>query len=113
MATKWNDLKHKSNLEKRGRLKQEALEELDALERNGMAVLRTARRQTQVGVAEEMKIPQSAVSRMERQKDYRLSTLQRYVTALGGRLEVRAVFSDETLDLDGFVENRNSKRKAL
>ena len=112
MATKWNDLKHKSNPEKRRQLKREALAELDALERNGMAVLRTARRLTQVGVAEEMNIPQSAVSRMERQKDYRLSTLQRYVTALGGRLEVKAVFSDETLDLDGFVGKRTSKRKS-
>ena len=112
MATKWKNLKHKATPEKREQLKQEALAELDAMERSGMAVLRTARHQTQVDVAEQMNIPQSAVSRMERQRDYRLSTLQRYVTALGGRLEMRAVFPDDTVDLNGLVDRDLTERKA-
>ena len=112
MATKWMDLKHKAPPEKRERLKQEALSELDALERSGMAVLRTARHQTQVALAEQMNIPQSAVSRMERQRDLRLSTLQRYVTALGGRLEMRAVFPDDVIELDSLVDRNAAERKA-
>ena len=59
-----------------------------------------------------MNIPQSAVSRMERQKDYRLSTLQRYVAALGGRLEMRAVFPDDTVDLNSLVEGTAAERMA-
>ena len=56
MATKWKDLKHKASPEKREQLKQQALTELDAMERSGMAVFRTAQRQTQVEMAEQMNI---------------------------------------------------------
>lgn len=104
MATKWNDLKHKASPEKREQLKREAVAELDTLERSGMGILRTTRHQTQVAVAEQMNIPQSAVSRIERQRDFRLSTLQRYVAALGGRLEVHAVFPDDTVDLNSLMD---------
>lgn len=43
--------------------------------------------------------------RVERQKkamlaDVRLSTLGRYVEALGGRLDVRAVLPDRSVELD-------------
>lgn len=103
MAMKWNDLKHKASPEKRERLKREASEELAAVERTGVGIIRAARRQTQVAVAEQMKIPQSAVSRLEAQGDCRLSTLRKYVAALGGHLELRAVFPDDTLDLDGLM----------
>ena len=112
MATKWTNLKHKASPEKREQLKQEALAELDAMERTGMAVLRTARHQTQVEVAAQMKIPQSAVSRIERQRNYRLSTLERYVAALGGRLEMRAVFPDDIIDLKTVLESEPVPRRA-
>ena len=112
MATKWNDLKHKASPEKREQLKREAMAELDTLERSGMGILRTTRHQTQVAVAEQMNIPQSAVSRIERQRDFRLSTLQRYVAALGGRLEVHAVFPDDTVNLNSLVEGTLAERMA-
>ena len=112
MATKWKDLNHKASPEKRERLKGEALAELDSMERSGVAILRTARHQTQVAVAEQMNIPQSAVSRIERQRDCRLSTLQRYVAALGGRLEMRAVFPDDTVDLNTLIEANTPRQKA-
>lgn len=112
MATKWNDLKHKASPEKRDRLKREALAELDTLERSGMGILRTTRHQTQVAVAEQMKIPQSAVSRIERQRDCRLSTLQRYIAALGGRLEMRAIFPDDTVDLNSLIDATGDVQKA-
>lgn len=112
MATKWNDLKHKASPGKREQLKREAVAELDTLEHSGMGILRTTRHQTQVAVAEQMNIPQSAVSRIERQRDFRLSTLQRYVAALGGRLEVHAVFPDDTVDLNSLVEGTFAERMA-
>lgn len=43
---------------------------------------------TQVDVAEAMGSVQNAVSRIERQDDVMLSTLERYVAALGGRLRL-------------------------
>ena len=91
MAIKWNDLKHKSSPAIRANLKREADAEL---ERIGFHKLRQARRQTQVAIAERLKIAQGAVSRMERQSDFLLSTLREYVGALGGQLELRVVFPD-------------------
>jgi hypothetical protein len=91
MAIKWNDLKHKSSAEVRASLKREADTEL---ERIGFHKLRQARRQTQVAIAERLNIAQGAVSRMERQSDFLLSTLREYVSALGGQLELRVVFPD-------------------
>jgi hypothetical protein len=61
MATNWNDLKHKSSPEVRATLKREAHDEL---ERIGFGKLRQSRQQTQVAIAERLKIPQGAVSRM-------------------------------------------------
>ena len=40
---------------------------------------------------------QANISRIEHQEDLFLSTLREYVEALGGTLELRAVFDDETV----------------
>ncbi len=55
---------------------------------------------TQAVVADRLDVTQENVSQIERgEADVRLSTLSRYVEALGGRLEVRATFPDETVAL--------------
>jgi transcriptional regulator with XRE-family HTH domain len=110
MATNWNNLKHKSSPEVRARLKREAHDEL---ERIGFGKLRQARQQTQVAIAERLKIPQSAVSRMEKRSDLLLSTLREYVGALGGKLELRAVFPDADFELETLetVETRSTKKR--
>src|ERR1700678_2273262 len=105
MATKWKDLKHKASPEARERVKREALAEYEEMERIGVGVIRVARQRTQVAVAEQMQIPQSAVSRLESQSDCRLSTLRKYIDALGGKLEMRAVFPDGAVDLNGLMHN--------
>lgn len=48
----------------------------------------------QEDVADELGVSQSGVSRIELRKNLRIETLRRYLEALGGRLEVRAVFDD-------------------
>lgn len=42
---------------------------------------------------------QSTVPRIEHDEDLYLSTLREYVEALGGRLEINAVFPDQTIAL--------------
>jgi hypothetical protein len=42
-------------------------------------------------------VSQSNVSRIEQEEDVYLSTLARYIAALGGHLEVLAVFPEETV----------------
>lgn len=54
--------------------------------------MREARHLTQVDVAKTMRLTQSSISKIEKQQDPYLSTLRRYVTALGGTLVVRARF---------------------
>jgi DNA-binding Xre family transcriptional regulator len=60
-----------------------------------LADLRQARHVTQVQLAEELGISQGNVSRLEGRSDVYLSTLRSYVEALGGHLEIAAVFGSE------------------
>lgn len=48
-----------------------------------------------VQLAEQLSISQGNVSRLEARSDVYLSTLRSYVEALGGHLEIAAVFGDE------------------
>jgi predicted transcriptional regulator len=50
---------------------------------------------TQVQLAEQLGISQGNVSRLEARSDIYLSTLRAYIEALGGHLEIAAVFDDE------------------
>ncbi|MGA2163610.1 MAG: helix-turn-helix transcriptional regulator [Solirubrobacteraceae bacterium] len=55
---------------------------------------------TQAIVADRLDVSQENVSQIERgEADVRLSTLSRYIEALGGHLEVRAAFPQETVAL--------------
>jgi transcriptional regulator with XRE-family HTH domain len=67
--------------------------------------LRERRGATQDAVAEQLGTSRPNVSRIEAEGDMRLTTLERYVRALGGRLEVRAVFDDEAIDLTAADES--------
>ncbi len=59
--------------------------------------LREARGKTQTQVAESVGTSQANISRLENRDDLYLSTLNEYVQALGGHLELRAVFPDQVL----------------
>jgi predicted XRE-type DNA-binding protein len=50
-------------------------------------------------IAEALSVSRPNVSRIEQEDDVYLSTLTRYVAALGGHIEVQAVFPDETVTL--------------
>lgn len=108
MATKWNDLKHKSSPEVRANLQREAHAELDHI---GFHKLRQARQQTQVAIAERLKIGQGAVSRMEKQSDFLLSTLREYVGALGGQLELRVVFPDADFVIETLAPATSARKR--
>ncbi len=56
----------------------------------GLAALRRSHGLTQVELAERMGISQSDLSKLERRRDIRLSTLRAYAEALGG--DIRMVF---------------------
>lgn len=61
--------------------------------------LRESRGVTQTQIAEHLTTSRPNVSRIEREDDLRVSTLSRYIDALGGQMEVRAVFPDKAVTL--------------
>jgi DNA-binding XRE family transcriptional regulator len=83
----------------------EASERIDAIKRAmefqvRLHELRERRGVTQSTVAEHLGTSRPNVSRIEAEDDVRVTTLDRYVRALGGHLEVRAVFDDgESVEL--------------
>lgn len=61
--------------------------------------VRRRREVTQAELARRMQVSQAAVSKIEKGKPT-VTTVRRYVEALGGVLEMTAVFSDATVRLD-------------
>jgi transcriptional regulator with XRE-family HTH domain len=68
--------------------------------------LRRARQITQARLAESLGANQGEVSKIEHRTDLYLSTLTEYIEALGGRLEIRAVFRDREVRITQFEELR-------
>jgi len=61
--------------------------------------LREARRLTQQQLARTLDMTQAAVSQVEKRTDMYLSTLENFVEAMGGHLEMYAVFPDGAVKL--------------
>ncbi|MEX1046171.1 MAG: helix-turn-helix transcriptional regulator [Actinomycetota bacterium] len=61
--------------------------------------LRESKAVTQRELAEKIGVTQANVSRIEHEDDVHISTLQSYIEALGGKLQIRAVFPDEVVDV--------------
>src|ERR1700759_4052809 len=54
---------------------------------------------TQTEVSRSAEMTQSELSRLEARGDHLTSTLRRYIEALGGKLEITAVFGDRRIKL--------------
>jgi transcriptional regulator with XRE-family HTH domain len=66
--------------------------------------LRRARLKTQQDMAAALRTSQASVSKLERRTDMYLSTLRRYVQAMGGELEIIARFPEGPVRLEQFSE---------
>jgi transcriptional regulator with XRE-family HTH domain len=64
--------------------------------------LRGALRMTQQQLAKTLNVDQSAISKLERRTDMYVSTLERFIEAMGGRLEIRAVFPEGSVRISQF-----------
>jgi len=65
-----------------------------------LSELRADQGVTQTDLARVLGVSQTNISRIEHENDVYVSTLRSYVEALGGRLELRAVFSDRDVGID-------------
>jgi transcriptional regulator with XRE-family HTH domain len=81
----------------------------EELQHMALEELRSAKQLTQADMAEMLEVPQSSISRIERRADMYLSTLRNYVHAMGGVLQIQAVFPDGgavVIDRFGDYENQ-------
>ena len=66
--------------------------------------LRNARNLTQKQIAESMKIKQASVSKMEKRTDMYISTLEKFINAMGGTLDIIANFPDGSVKISRFSD---------
>ena len=97
MARNFKELQAKMSPERRTRVEARVVK---AIAEMPLDQLRSARQMTQTRLAELLNVDQGSVSKMEKRTDMYLSTLRSYVEAMGGTLEVRAVFPDGEVKID-------------
>src|SRR6267154_2124368 len=71
----------------------------DSLTAMPLNQLRKAQALTQLQLAEILGVNQGEVSKIEHRSDICISTLAEYIEAMGGRLEIRAVFKDREVQI--------------
>jgi len=68
--------------------------------------LRAARNLTQEHLAELLHSKQASVSKMERRADMYIGTLAKFIVAMGGQLEIRAIFPGGDVRITQFSQDR-------
>lgn len=97
MARSFEELRAKMSPERRARNEARAKAELAKMP---LYQLRNAREMTQARLAEVLEMDQGNISKLEKRTDMYLSTLRSYIEAMGGVLEIRAVFPDGDVKID-------------
>lgn len=101
MAHKFSELVAKMSPEARARSEARAKQMLKEMP---LDELRAARAITQENLAEVLGVTQATVSKIERRADMYVSTLGRFIQAMGGKLDVRAIFPEGEVKITRFGE---------
>jgi transcriptional regulator with XRE-family HTH domain len=99
MATKWRDIRKTLSPEAEERIRKSIA---DAPRVMALYQVREARSLTQVNLAKVLNVNQGAVSRMEKRTDMYVSTLRNFIQAMGGQLQVKAVFPEGEVEIEQF-----------
>src|ERR1700674_3365330 len=91
--------------EVRARAKEKARKDINEM---ALDEVRVARDMTQEHLAKLLGINQAAVSKMERRADMYVSTLQSMIKAMGGTLQIVAVFPEGKVEIDQFRKLRKA-----
>jgi DNA-binding Xre family transcriptional regulator len=100
MAKNFNELRKRMSPERLARSEERVKKMLAEMP---LHELREARRLTQEQLGEQLGVAQAEVSKLERRTDMYVSTLGRIIQAMGGRLELRAVFPDGEVTIERFA----------
>ena len=68
--------------------------------------LRAARHLTQESMADLLGVKQASISKMERRTDMYITTLTKFIEAMGGTLEIRACFPEGSVRIKQFSEGK-------
>jgi predicted XRE-type DNA-binding protein len=101
MAHKFKDLQMKMSVERRARVEERVHQ---AIKEMALDELRTAREFTQAELSEVLRVDQGSISKLERRTDMYIRTLRRYIEAMGGSLQIRAVFPDGEVQINQFED---------
>src|ERR1039458_3307296 len=101
MARKFSELRDKMDPESRALVAQRVKEAIAAMPLDD---LREERLLTQTQLAEILHVSQGAVSKVERRADMYISTLRSYVRAMGGDVQIRAVFPEGEVIINQFQD---------
>lgn len=101
MAKTFSQLRAKMSPERRARNEAAARKMIEEM---ALDELREARELTQEQLARILRVNQAAVSKMERRADMYLSTLQGIIKAMGGELEIRAIFPEGIVRINQFQD---------
>ena len=99
MARKFNELVEKMPAEARERAETKAAK---LIAEYALDELREARSMTQARLADILGKDQSVISRIEKRTDMYVSTLGEFIRAMGGELEIRAVFPEGSVRIRRF-----------
>lgn len=94
---KWSALRAKMSPEAQAESKRIAAKMIAELP---LEQLRAARQLTQTNLAQVLGVNQSAVSKLEKRTDMYLSTLRSYIEAMGGTLDIQAVFPEGSVRIE-------------
>jgi DNA-binding XRE family transcriptional regulator len=101
MARNFKELQAKISPERRESVERKVQQ---ALQEMALDELRSARQLTQTGLAKILGVDQGSISKLERRADMYISTLRSYVEAMGGDLQIRAVFPDGEVQIKQFQD---------
>lgn len=101
MARNFKELHADMDPERRARVEARVQEALKAMP---LEELREARELTQNQLAQVLHVSQGAVSKVERRADMYISTLRSYIRAIGGDLQIRAVFPEGEVLINQFED---------
>jgi len=101
MAKKFKTLREKMSPEAQKRAKKGT-----ALMLKGMPLseLRKARALSQEALSQTMDVKQPEISKLERRTDAYISTLRRYIEAMGGSLKITAQFPEGNVEITQFKD---------
>lgn len=107
MATKFREVREKMAPERQERIRKRTEELLAELP---LQELRQARALSQEELADVLGLNQATISKLERRTDMYVSSLRRFVEAMGGELEITANFPEGKVRIQLF-EDLEEKRE--